>query len=242
MFDCCRSAGKADSVPECTLGGVPPPPEYMYEAAAAAAAVAAVPVAAAEDSEETAAAKRVPGAPRQGRALCPRCKRPPPVCLCASLPARPLANRVRLLVLLHPKEAKRAVVATAALLPLCLAHCDAVVGTALDEASLQLSPGRPPPLLLFPGEGAEELTESFCSGWRQHWPCEGQRKGSGGGGGGEVSEGGGGVAWAQTLVVLDGTWREAKQLYAANTQLFSKHCVKVRTGWSHRSVSAHCAP
>ena len=42
------------------------------------------------------------------RAVCPRCERPAPTCLCATLPALPLAHRTELLILQHPAEASHA--------------------------------------------------------------------------------------------------------------------------------------
>jgi len=58
--------------------------------------------------------------PRHVRPCCPGCFRPQHTCVCSALPAdAPLATATRVVVLVHPKEAQRAL-GTAPLLRLCL--------------------------------------------------------------------------------------------------------------------------
>ena len=118
------------------------------------------------------------------RIPCARCQRPLPVCLCSALPNQPgLPNRTRVVILRHPKEAKRKVVTTAPLVELCLRDCQIVTGTQLplDDAGVvdvATGDGRRW-LLLYPGDGAVpvgELDNSVPS----------------------------------TLFVLDGTWKQVR--------------------------------
>lgn len=80
------------------------------------------------------------------RAVCPRCERPVPTCLCATLPAPPLAHRSELLILQHPAEAGHAK-NTAALLTLGLQSARLLRGEVFDAS---LAPAGT--ALLYPGE------------------------------------------------------------------------------------------
>lgn len=82
------------------------------------------------------------------RPRCLRCERPLVTCLCATLPAPPLAHRTELLILQHPAEAGHAK-NTAALLTLGLQRARLMRGEAFD-ASLA-GPGA---ALLYPVAGA----------------------------------------------------------------------------------------
>lgn len=81
------------------------------------------------------------------RATCPRCERPLSTCLCATLPAPPLAHRTELLILQHPAEAGHAK-NTALLLTLGLQSARLLRGDVFD--SDLAVPGT---ALLYPGEG-----------------------------------------------------------------------------------------
>ncbi|KQW46448.1 MULTISPECIES: tRNA-uridine aminocarboxypropyltransferase [unclassified Roseateles] len=80
------------------------------------------------------------------RAVCPRCERPAPTCLCATLPALLLAHRTELLILQHPAEAGHAK-NTTALLTLGLQSAHLLRGEAFDAALA--GPGT---ALLYPGD------------------------------------------------------------------------------------------
>lgn len=80
------------------------------------------------------------------RAVCPRCERPVPTCLCTTLPA-PLDHRTELLILQHPAEAGHAK-NTAAFLALGLQSARLLRGEVFDAALA--GPGT---VLLYPGEG-----------------------------------------------------------------------------------------
>jgi DTW domain-containing protein YfiP len=79
-----------------------------------------------------------PSNPR--RVACVRCLRPQATCLCAL--ARPTAHRTEVLVLQHPQEQRQAK-NSVALLRLCLAHCEVVVGEHFAPAALQALLQRP---------------------------------------------------------------------------------------------------
>lgn len=77
----------------------------------------------------------MPDAPsaRPSRAVCPRCARPLRACLCAF--ALPCANRLPVLVLQHPREAGQAK-NSVRLLRLALADCTVQVGEVFDTQGL----------------------------------------------------------------------------------------------------------
>ncbi|OZI32780.1 DTW domain-containing protein [Bordetella genomosp. 1] len=120
------------------------------------------------------------------RPVCPRCLRPLALCLCSAIPA--LRNRVRVLVLQHPDEARHAL-NTARLAVLGLAHAEMVVGKTFD-ASLWQRPGCES-WLLFPGEDA--VPASTLAARLAQGTAQAPEKA------GEIQ-----------LVVPDGTWRHAR--------------------------------
>src|SRR5450755_4606253 len=110
------------------------------------------------------------------RAICGRCRRPSRVCYCAYLPVLP--TRTRIVILQHPRE-RYVPIGTAHMASLCLPNAELHVGIDLDERLLS-DPERPP-VLLYPGEGAFDVTREPPRG-------------------------------PVTLVVVDGTWSQAKKL------------------------------
>ncbi|MFG6412554.1 tRNA-uridine aminocarboxypropyltransferase [Roseateles sp. DC23W] len=101
------------------------------------------------------------------RAVCPRCERPAPTCLCAMLPVAPVAHRTELLILQHPAEAGHAK-NTTALLTLGLQRARRLRGEVFD--AVLAGPGT---ALVYPGEGGAPLpaaVERFIlldGSWRQ---------------------------------------------------------------------------
>jgi len=82
------------------------------------------------------------------RPICPRCHRPLRACLCAWV--RPTANRLPLLVLQHPQEARHAK-GSVRLLRCSLADCTVQVGERFDAGALAAWLGPPgSSLLLYP--------------------------------------------------------------------------------------------
>jgi DTW domain-containing protein YfiP len=125
---------------------------------------------------------------RRARERCARCGLPLPTCLCGL--ATPTANRVDVLVLQHPREAREAK-GSGRLLRLSLARCRVEIGERFDEptlATLLHGDGRRS-VLLYPGDGETAESEPFAAG-----------------------------APSQ-LVVLDGTWRKSLRMLKANPLL-----------------------
>ena len=125
------------------------------------------------------------------RPVCPRCLRPLRACLCAW--AVPIANRLPLLVLQHPQEATHAK-NSARLLRLSLAHCQVAVGEVFDPATLAgwLGDGS---LLLFPDAPGTRTAPAPASTTTGALHCPAR------------------------LVLLDGTWRQARALLRDNPLL-----------------------
>ena len=116
-------------------------------------------------------------------------------CLCPELP--PLRLRHRLWVVMHANEALRTTNSGKLLL---LAHPCAtllVYGIPAHDEQLRQLVTRPTAVLLYPAEHA--LTPAQCAA----------RAADGGGGGGG---GGGGAGGSLDLIVVDGTWQQAKVL------------------------------
>ena len=130
------------------------------------------------------------------RPICLRCQRPLRACLCAWV--RPTANRLPVLVLQHPQEAGHAK-GSVRLLQCSLAHCTVQVGDHFDAAALKAWLGPPgSSLLLYPdAPGAP--------------------------GGPDAADAAAGPPGAPRtparLVVLDGTWRQARGLLRAHPLL-----------------------
>ena len=133
------------------------------------------------------------------RVLCPHCQRPLRACLCAWV--RPTANRLPLLVLQHPQEAGHAK-SSLRLLRLSLGACTVQVGAVFDPAALAGWLGTPgSSLLLYPDgplatDAADAPEASAAAGAPSAaLPCP------------------------ERLVLLDGTWRQARALLRQHPQL-----------------------
>jgi len=86
-----------------------------------------------------------------GRAICLRCNRPGPVCVCSTLPEQKIALNTRVMVLQHPCELRKQIIGTVPLLALCLVNFELLIarGTCPPTASpfarwAGALPGRPP--------------------------------------------------------------------------------------------------
>ena len=92
----------------------------------------------------------------EGRSSCPRCGRPLGHCYCPLI--TPTLTRTRVTILQHPREAK---VPLGTLRMVELSLPDALVRRGVDFRDdpqvAQLCAERPPPVLLFPGEGARDV-------------------------------------------------------------------------------------
>lgn len=124
------------------------------------------------------------------RPICPRCQRPLRACLCAWV--RPTANRLPVLVLQHPQEAGHAK-GSLRLLQCSLAHCTVQVGEHFETEALNAWLGPPGSSLLLYPDAADAPGAAA-------WPR-------------------GALPAPARLVVLDGTWRQARGLLHAHPLL-----------------------
>ncbi|KAE9333670.1 hypothetical protein PF008_g14328 [Phytophthora fragariae] len=164
--------------------------------------------------------------PSTKREACVRCRRPPRVCYCASLPVHPLATELtHVLVLQHEHEKRRrAAISSVPVLAQTLenvtlvtvdGNCDCGPGADARLDALLYDEGGDcrfdAAMVLFPDEHARPLT------------------------GGEA--GGRSVDAAQRvlLVVLDGTWKEAKKIARRNRA----HWEKAARDWDARGARLH---
>ncbi|XP_017037562.1 tRNA-uridine aminocarboxypropyltransferase 2 [Drosophila kikkawai] len=140
--------------------------------------------------------------PPERRDKCEQCKRPAVVCWCPALPHPPEAVASQIVILQHPAEEKRSL-RTALMLQLGLAPGKCVVYKGKrfpnhkNHAELQRILDSPTTLLLYPSRDSVPLEEVDRS------------------------------AGPYTLVLIDGTWPQAKAIYASSPALHSLRQVKL---------------
>jgi DTW domain-containing protein YfiP len=151
------------------------------------------------------------------RTFCDRCRRPAKVCVCQGLPSECIATETQVLVLQHPGEFRgRKTISTTPLIPLVLQNCSISVGYSFEAEDLApirdaLSRGQRP-LLLFPvldaisldGKSLPELDEPNASS----------------------SEGNTTADASRLLILVDGTWTQARRMIRESPSLISC-CQKV---------------
>ena len=154
------------------------------------------------------------------RALCARCARPPVVCCCAALPTTALSCATRVVIVQHPKEARKAI-SSVPLIQLALGDaCTVVVSDTVrfgldDTLDAALHDSRSS-ALLFPSATSTPLDGGRDGGDR------GDGGGDRGGGDGGGADGIGtaprtGAPTISTLLLVDGTWKQAKQMVQRST-------------------------
>jgi DTW domain-containing protein YfiP len=157
------------------------------------------------------------GSNKMKRTFCPRCKRPAPkACICESLPNEPiLLRRTRILVLQHPHETKRKN-RSVPLLELTLSTDSLLVGIGRRLGD-GVSPERimdiirddsEPLFLLYPGPDAIPLQEAMK---RIDGSADKSSSTIGNAGNGEVKK-------IINILVLDGTWKYAREMDLKNKQ------------------------
>jgi DTW domain-containing protein YfiP len=160
--------------------------------------------------------RRENGRSIQSTPRCDRCRRKAKVCVCEGLPSECIATETQVLVLQHPGEFRgRKTISTTPLIPLVLHNCSIRVGYSFEAEDLApirdaLSRGQRP-LLLFPGPDAisldgkatPELDEPNSSS----------------------SEGNAADA-SRLLILVDGTWTQARRMIRESPSLISC-CQKV---------------
>lgn len=154
------------------------------------------------------------------RQVCSQCARPDTLCVCDSLPDEgKLATQTRILILQHPNERRKKNLSTVPLLRLALQNVQVTVGYTFEPESLpivqeELDQGRKP-LLLYPSEDAIALDEAVdatsTSGSRSTSPSPSEAiKGQ-----------------DNLLIIMDGTWTEAKRMVRDSPRLVES-CQKVQ--------------
>mmetsp|Transcript_29984 Transcript_29984/g.57260 ORF Transcript_29984/g.57260 Transcript_29984/m.57260 type:complete len:416 (+) Transcript_29984:91-1338(+) len=179
------------------------------------------------------------------RPTCPRCYRPPILCICPSLPSRKIKTKTDVLILQHPREFRRRSLSTVPIMSLVLENCTVKRGYRFEVEDLDLVSeclGRGvKPLLLFPGKNAISLdgndsnedyesTSEFgeqrldnVSGISKNNTREGaqRRKAL--------------RKEKQLLILVDGTWAEAKRMIMQSPQLTSR-CQQIQFTSSYTSI------
>lgn len=153
---------------------------------------------------------------RGARETCSRCHRPPTLCVCKSLPDKPIRTSTHVLILQHPRERRRKSLSTTPLVDLVLEKCTVKVGynftpDQLDLVQECLAKGRKP-LLLFPGEDSITLDQEEDA---------------------DESKGIDDITFRQLqqehqlLIFIDGTWAEAKRMLLQSPKIVDI-CIKVQ--------------
>ena len=132
----------------------------------------------------------------------------------------------QVLILQHPKEAKKKVVKTADLIALCLSHhcCEVLTGKDFSSVLATFAQGRQSHdrwLLLWPGAEATPIDALALTVHRER-------------GGDSTARETAQPALRTTLVVLDGTWQQAKQIHALNKAALDALCIHVSFAVSDR--------
>ncbi|MBI2522192.1 MAG: DTW domain-containing protein [Bdellovibrio sp.] len=94
-----------------------------------------------------------------GRTVCVKCLRPHSCCFCDSIV--PFESQSSLRILMHPKEARKEKVGTGRLANLCCVQSKIIVGVNFSqnpEVQQILNDKQYFPILLYPGEGAHNLS------------------------------------------------------------------------------------
>ncbi|KAJ0975603.1 hypothetical protein J5N97_017568 [Dioscorea zingiberensis] len=135
---------------------------------------------------------------KRSREICfDGCGRPSSVCICPYLPPSPIPTSTRVLVLHHPHELRRNRLATLPVLKRSLLHLHSLPGRRLHPSSSPLLPSpSSTPLLLFPSPNSTPL-----SLWASQNPPLSRKN--------------------LVLIVLDGTWAQAKEMAAASAPFLS---------------------
>ncbi|XP_071909253.1 tRNA-uridine aminocarboxypropyltransferase A-like isoform X1 [Coffea arabica] len=157
------------------------------------------------------------------RRLCEKgCERPINVCLCDTIPKKPIPTVTKIVILHHPHE-QRHKLATVPVLKKCLDNCEVIVGRKLRYGDSELldslhdfaveNPDLPfRAIYLFPGKDALPLAEfklpNSSAGDSDMINC--------------------------VLVVFDGTWKHAKEMLHASLSFLSKFAIQACLDYDDR--------
>jgi len=164
----------------------------------------------------------------EGREKCGKCCRPMPACWCPYLPSPPLDVITNIIILQHPLEVRRAL-RTAPMIQLGLApgKCTVYRGKKFPQtrhAGLAELLRSPRTVILFPGPRATDVAELA---YRD--PTSGQTTPRDPTSADLTSSDGSGTRRPEpyNVVLLDGTWRQAKTMYTFSPALHSLPQVQV---------------
>jgi DTW domain-containing protein YfiP len=164
------------------------------------------------------------------RALCPRCHRPPILCVCDAIPKEKVSTSTNILVLQHRNEHKRTSLSTVPLMPMVLSNCIVKVGYNFLPESLELvqkylDRGKKP-LLLFPGPDAVSLdVEDERNNLLQSMGNTNDDSVDT-----NVNDGEG-----ELLILIDGTWNEARRMLKQSPVLVDA-CQQVQFTCEYESI------
>ena len=152
---------------------------------------------------------------------CPRCQKPLPLCICDSI--RPIENKVALLILQHPQEQDRAL-GTARLTALHFKNAVLKIGLSWPSLSKALGkpvhdPSRWAVLYLGSAKVAELETDRDIVAINRKGEIEENQRGI--------------LKDLEGIVLLDGTWSQAKALWWRNAWMLK--CQRVILGPAHPS-------
>jgi len=127
------------------------------------------------------------------RQICSECERPESVCLCEYIPNPRIKSRIKIILLQHPNEEKRQI-RTGRLLQLALhpSSCQVIRSRKFpgQDEYLEEILKSASTVLLYPGNNSRELRENSV-----------------------------GDTNIETVLILDGTWDQAKKMYQRNPSL-----------------------
>ncbi|CAI8016478.1 tRNA-uridine aminocarboxypropyltransferase 2 [Geodia barretti] len=147
------------------------------------------------------------------RDTCQRCRRPSVVCVCSCFPESPVSIETRVVILQHPNEEGRCL-ATVPLLVECVSRDKVHVirgkrfGDSRRHPVLHKALTSPNSYILYPGRNAIDLHSLH----RDPIGCNSSNDGA-------------------ALIVLDGTWAQAKALYTQNPTLHNIQQVTASLQW-----------
>jgi len=149
------------------------------------------------------------------RPSCKRCRRPAVTCICEYFPESAIDIKTKVHILQHPKENSTRLLTTVPLLQECLPRdrCTIYVGKKFSERrfpELRSICASNRCVLLYPTPDAIELSDLSCEQTGDGSPLH--------------------------LIVIDGTWREAKSMYFHNTFLHTMKKVKLSGKWKSEFV------
>ncbi|XP_055980607.1 tRNA-uridine aminocarboxypropyltransferase 2 [Sorex fumeus] len=154
----------------------------------------------------------LPVEPAERRPECGRCSRPIKVCLCPFLPVHPLHISTHLYIIQHPAEENK-VLRTVPLLAACLPQdkCKVKIGRRFsEERDPELSSicQKSGTLILYPGAEAANLEEFILDS----------------------------PIYPSTLIIIDGTWSQAKDIFYKNSLFRLPQQVQLKTSVSSQYV------